>query len=35
VPPPLAQVIDEALREHPAIGFQTAADLRRALLAGA
>jgi pSer/pThr/pTyr-binding forkhead associated (FHA) protein len=31
VPPPLAEAIDQALREHPKIGFQTTADLRRAL----
>lgn len=32
LPPGLAAVIDEALRETPAIGFQTAADFRMALL---
>jgi serine/threonine protein kinase len=32
VPPELADVIDTALRERPAIGFQSAADFRDALL---
>ncbi|WP_433325135.1 protein kinase domain-containing protein [Spirillospora sp. CA-294931] len=32
VPAELAEVIDTALRERPSIGFQTAADLREALL---
>ncbi|MBS2534087.1 protein kinase [Catenulispora sp. NF23] len=31
LPPGLAEVIDEALRETPAIGFQTAAEFRAAL----
>jgi hypothetical protein len=33
VPKPLAEVIDEALRETPEIAFQSAEELRRALLA--
>jgi pSer/pThr/pTyr-binding forkhead associated (FHA) protein len=32
VPRPLAEVIDAALQDRPQIGFQTAADLRRALV---
>jgi eukaryotic-like serine/threonine-protein kinase len=35
VPQSLARVIDDALIEQPAIGFQSAAELRRALLAHA
>lgn len=33
IPHPLAEVIDHALTEHPAIGFQTATDFRQALAA--
>ncbi|MCI2421355.1 serine/threonine-protein kinase [Saccharopolyspora sp. K220] len=33
IPEPLAEVIDEALRENPKSAFQTADELRRALLA--
>ncbi|MFC4014184.1 protein kinase [Nonomuraea purpurea] len=33
IPSPLADVIDHALGERPAIGFQTATDFRQALLA--
>jgi serine/threonine protein kinase len=33
VPAPLAEVVDEALREGPESAFRTAGELRRALLA--